>query len=95
MDVRFEMSMPLEEHSDDVKLLDYDISIVFTKRLEDTGETNLIRECSGNLSYLIDLFLVTEWKKLLLFPHLKCINSYDSSSRKPEGIKGVDRQDTW
>lgn len=39
MDVQFEMSMPLEEHSDDVKLLDYDISIALTKCLEDTGET--------------------------------------------------------
>lgn len=63
MDVHIESSLPLEEHSDDVKLLDYDISIVFTKCLEDTGETNLIRDCLGNLSNLIDLFLATEWKK--------------------------------
>lgn len=63
MDVHIESSFPLEELSDDVKLLDYDISIVFTKCLEDTGETNLIRECLGNLSNLIDLFLATEWKK--------------------------------
>lgn len=93
MDVHIESSLPLEEHSDDVKLLNYDISIVFTKFLEDTGETNLIRECLGNLSNLIDLFLASVWKKQLLFQHLKCITSYDSSSHKPEGITGVDRQE--